>query len=110
MARARSDRSRLPAPPPPPAAARRPGPSYGDPEEVAAVLADEIVGPLLTARPAPDDDFFALGGDSLAAAVVVGRVRDRFGVPVSLTEFLAEPTLARLAALVELATADKGIR
>ncbi|SCL21421.1 amino acid adenylation domain-containing protein [Micromonospora pallida] len=102
------DRSRLPAPPPPSVAARRPDPSYDGPAGVGAVLADEIVGPLLAARPAPDDDFFALGGDSLAAAVIVGQVRDRFGVPVSLTEFLAEPTLARLAALVELATADKG--
>ncbi|HEY0698458.1 MAG TPA: non-ribosomal peptide synthetase, partial [Micromonospora sp.] len=103
------DRSRLPAPPPPSVAARHPDPAYADPEGVCAVLAAEIVGPLLAARPAPDDDFFALGGDSLAAAVVVGQVRDRFGVPVSLTEFLAEPTVARLAALVELATVDEGV-
>ncbi|HEX6630902.1 MAG TPA: amino acid adenylation domain-containing protein, partial [Gemmatimonadaceae bacterium] len=43
------------------------------------------------------DDFFALGGHSLAAARVVARVRERLGVQVALGEFFRVPTLAELA-------------
>ncbi|MEH1015679.1 amino acid adenylation domain-containing protein [Micromonospora sp. CPCC 206060] len=103
------DRSRLPVPPPPSTRVGEPagGPSYGAADGVGAVLATEIVGPLLDTRPAPGDDFFALGGDSLGAAVAVAQVRERFGVDVSLTEFFADPTVARLAALVALAADEE---
>ncbi|HEX6499075.1 MAG TPA: amino acid adenylation domain-containing protein [Micromonosporaceae bacterium] len=113
------DRDRLPVPPPTGTAPASGNPASGNPasgdpvypDGLQAVLATEVVGPLLAERPAPGDDFFALGGDSLAAAVVIERVRERFAVPVSLTEFLAEPTVAKLAALVTLggsASADTG--
>jgi acyl carrier protein len=52
------------------------------------------------------DDFFAAGGNSLQATQVLSRVRDAFGVEVGLPEFFAEPTVTRLAELVEEARAD----
>ncbi len=51
------------------------------------------------------DDFFALGGHSLAAARLLSRVRERLGVDVPLAALLADPTLGGLARLVEAALA-----
>ncbi|MEU8469123.1 amino acid adenylation domain-containing protein [Streptomyces sp. NPDC029006] len=41
---------------------------------------------------APDDDFFELGGESLLASRVLGRLRAAFGVDVTAREFFASPT------------------
>lgn len=49
---------------------------------------------------AADDDFFALGGQSLAATQVAARVRDRFGVDLPSTAVFEHPTVAELAAAV----------
>ena len=43
------------------------------------------------------DDFFVSGGDSLAVAQLLERVRDEFDVEVSIAAFLEEPTIAGLA-------------
>ena len=48
-----------------------------------------------------DDDFFELGGDSLAAADLVFRASERFGIEPSLTSFFAEPTLAAMARAIQ---------
>ncbi len=62
----------------------------------------EIWSELLGAEPAaPDDTFFAAGGHSLLAPLLLGRVRERLGVAVPLWEFLANPTIAGLTALTE---------
>jgi len=54
-----------------------------------------------------DDDFFALGGDSLSATRVIVRVRDHFAVDISVRAMFETPTVAGLAAHVsdELAAA-----
>lgn len=44
----------------------------------------------------PDDDFFALGGDSLLASQVLYQVQRRTGVELSLKDFLEHPTAAHL--------------
>ena len=62
---------------------------------VASMVGTEDVG--------ATDDFFVLGGNSLLAMRLVARVNDRFGVAVELREFLRTPTVATLAATVDLA-------
>jgi amino acid adenylation domain-containing protein len=50
-------------------------------------------------------DFFELGGDSLLAVQVVSRVRDRFGLEVTVRDLFDQPTLRDLAARIESALA-----
>ncbi|HEY7594751.1 MAG TPA: amino acid adenylation domain-containing protein [Actinophytocola sp.] len=91
------DRRALPAPPEPAATAT-------DTEwtELERVIATEVLGPLLSLSTVDKStDFFELGGNSLQATQVTARVRDRLGVDIGLADFLAEPTVARLATLVE---------
>ncbi|MET9514328.1 amino acid adenylation domain-containing protein [Streptomyces sp. NPDC002994] len=61
----------------------------------------DILTPLLD-WPSPDveGDFFALGGSSLQATVVVSRVRALFGIDIALADFFSRPTVAGLADLV----------
>lgn len=47
------------------------------------------------------DSFFELGGSSLVASLVVARVRECFGVELSISEFLNAPTIAELALLIQ---------
>jgi acyl transferase domain-containing protein/acyl carrier protein len=48
-------------------------------------------------RVAPEDDFFELGGDSITAVAMTGRIRDAFGVEVSIGSLFDYPNLAALA-------------
>ncbi|XIJ56949.1 amino acid adenylation domain-containing protein [Kitasatospora hibisci] len=91
------DRTALPEPQAAPAAApsgRRP-PRTPAEQLIAAVWADVLGVPEVGA----DDNFFHLGGDSLTAVRVVGRVFDVFGMISPYTIFDA-PTLAEFAAAV----------
>ncbi|MFE3292550.1 amino acid adenylation domain-containing protein, partial [Rhodococcus sp. NPDC059234] len=60
---------------------------------VAAVFAD-LLG---QARIGTDDSFFDLGGDSLVATRVIGRVNAALSVHLSVRDLFAEPTVAGLA-------------
>ncbi|WP_452672780.1 amino acid adenylation domain-containing protein [Streptomyces amritsarensis] len=99
------DRAALPAPqaePSAPAACHRP-PRTPAEQLIAAVWADVLGVPEVGA----DDNFFHLGGDSLTAVRVVGRVFDVFGMVSPYTIFDA-PTLAEFAAAVTAASDDGG--
>ncbi|MEU8759635.1 phosphopantetheine-binding protein [Streptomyces sp. NPDC048659] len=61
--------------------------------EIAAIW-EEVLGVPVTA----DADFFALGGQSLAAMEVVAAVRRRLGVSVRVRVLLEHPVLADFAA------------
>jgi amino acid adenylation domain-containing protein len=92
------DRRALPAPPAPDGAATD-DQAWTDLERT---IAADVLGPLLRlASVGREQDFFELGGNSLQATQVTSRVRDAFGVEISLADFLAEPTAARLARLVD---------
>ena len=76
---------------PPPAA------PHGEVEaDVLAVWRDVLGREQIGVR----DDFFDLGGHSLAAAQVVARLRDAFGVELPVTAVFDHPTVAELAAVV----------
>ncbi|MCC6808083.1 MAG: amino acid adenylation domain-containing protein, partial [Deltaproteobacteria bacterium] len=47
------------------------------------------------------DNFLALGGDSLTALRLVARLRDRFGIVITMRRLIGCPTLAEMAALLE---------
>lgn len=49
-----------------------------------------------------EDDFFELGGDSLQVAQVVFQIRQQFQVDLTLRAFLASPTIAHLAGLLQV--------
>lgn len=80
---------------------RTPLPSGSSPPtlgEVCAVVAEVLE----VAAIGPDDDFFALGGDSLSAMSVMAVARKRFDAAgASLPAFLADPTPHRLLAVLE---------
>jgi amino acid adenylation domain-containing protein len=70
-------------------------------------LITDIFTPILhTAAINPHDDFFALGGNSLQATRLLSRIRDTFGVDVSLAGFFAAPTPANLGAIIDAALPD----
>ena len=54
------------------------------------------------------DNFIELGGDSLVTIRIISRVRDMFGVELSLRQFFEEPTIGELARRVETMQQDQG--
>ncbi len=76
-------------------------------EEELAAIWREVLG---HEQVSVQDDFFALGGHSLLATRVVSRVRDRFQVELALPDLFREPTVERLAALVEAGRARPAAR
>jgi surfactin family lipopeptide synthetase A/fengycin family lipopeptide synthetase D len=48
-----------------------------------------------------NSNFIELGGDSLLTAILITRIYQIFGVEIKIDDFLASPTPARLAKLVE---------
>ncbi|HST58686.1 MAG TPA: condensation domain-containing protein, partial [Longimicrobium sp.] len=72
-------------------------------EEVLAGVWAEL---LEVERVGAEDSFFALGGHSLLATRLVSRVREAFGVELSLRAVFDAPTVEQLAAQVEGLLAD----
>jgi amino acid adenylation domain-containing protein len=85
--------------PPPDAAGVVAGAAYvapaGPAEEMLANVWSELLGVRRVGR---DDDFFALGGHSLLATQLVSRLREVFGVELSVRGIFETPILSVLAA------------
>jgi thioester reductase-like protein/amino acid adenylation domain-containing protein len=111
------DRSELPPPPPRPArrdmgdVARLPETAPRSEKEALLVGAWEEVLRLDEGEVGPEDNFFDLGGHSLAAAQLSSRVEQGFGVHVSMPLFMEDPTpgglLDRIEGLQSDVTADE---
>jgi acyl-coenzyme A synthetase/AMP-(fatty) acid ligase/acyl carrier protein len=69
------------------------------PEEIA--LCSMFAEVLRREQVSVEDDFFALGGDSLSAMRLVGRVSNAFGVALSLREFYSASTVGDLTNLIQ---------
>src|SRR5215468_3888301 len=66
------------------------------PEQAAVALVwQDVLG---VARVGLWDDFFAIGGGSVAAAQVVARIRAEVGLPVSVRQLFDHPTVGQLVA------------
>ncbi|MBE7162268.1 MAG: amino acid adenylation domain-containing protein, partial [Williamsia herbipolensis] len=92
------DRKALPAP----SVDAVPAPDAPPVDPVAAGIA-RIVEDVLGVTPDATTDFFALGGTSLSAVRVAGRVGEAFGVDLGVREFLAAPTVLGLVDTVRAA-------
>ena len=106
------DRSELPPPPPRPTrddadgVARLPERAPRSEKEALLTRIWEGVLRLDEGEVLPEDDFFDLGGHSLAAAQLSSRVEDGFGVHVSMPLFMEAPTLAGLCDRIEALQRD----
>jgi len=75
-----------------------------DPVAQAAALVAAVLG---VGRVGPEEDFFAVGGDSLQAMKVVAAARTHFGVEgIALRGFLDDPTPRGLVAAMRAAAAS----
>ena len=76
----------------------RDAPAAGPGTETEQIVAD-IVGELLNLDAVGrDDNFFMLGGHSLLGAQLIARLREGFGIDMTLRSLFEAPTVAALAA------------
>jgi NAD(P)-dependent dehydrogenase (short-subunit alcohol dehydrogenase family)/acyl carrier protein len=66
-------------------------------EEELAAIWGELLG---IEEIGVDDNFLQLGGHSLVGTRLVSRIRESFGVVLSLTEMLVRPTIAELTVVI----------
>jgi amino acid adenylation domain-containing protein len=81
----------------PAAPALPPAPGTGCLEAMLRIWGDAMGRPDIE----PDDDFFALGGDSLLALRIAARVRQELGVAVPVAALLQSPTARAAARLAD---------
>ncbi|AQZ63379.1 Siderophore biosynthesis non-ribosomal peptide synthetase modules [[Actinomadura] parvosata subsp. kistnae] len=89
---------------PEPAVRHREGPPAGDLEQAVADVFEELLEVPVLDRAA---DFFGLGGDSLLAVRAVVRLAKEAGASVPVREFLSDPTVAGVAAVVRARLGDQ---
>jgi len=91
--------------------------SYVAPRTATEERLAQIIAPLLKLQKVSvDGDFFKLGGHSLLGTQLIARVRDTFGIRMSLRFLFESPTISALAAEVErlllerLSIAEQSVR
>ena len=70
------------------------------PVSIERVIADVWAEVLKVGEVGADDNFFALGGDSLLAIQCVSRLRDKIAIRLTLTDFFENGTVGELTALI----------
>ena len=75
--------------------------------ELEAEVAEILAGLLGVEDVSVDDNFFMLGGHSLLGTQLIMRIRDAFGVDLSLRALFDSPTAAELAAEIERARVSR---
>jgi len=101
------DRSRLPAPAVSEPTGRSARTATGEHQyDATERLVADLWAELLEVTPGPDDDFFALGGHSLTATLLLNRVREVFGVDLRLRGIFLNPDVVSQARLIEAMRAD----
>jgi non-ribosomal peptide synthetase component F/acyl carrier protein len=75
-------------------------------EQTMAEIWSEILGVSQIGR---NDDFFSLGGHSVAAGRVILGVRKHFKVKVKLVDLFRYPTVAGMAALIDFTLGSKAV-
>ncbi|MET8846902.1 amino acid adenylation domain-containing protein [Amycolatopsis sp. NPDC004625] len=96
---AKVDRAALPDPAP----RGRTGPAAAPRDAFEAAVAEVWAEFLGTGAVGVDDDFFVLGGNSLQAARIAARLRERFACELRLRDVFVEPTVAGIARLLRAA-------
>lgn len=71
---------------------------FTDTERMLAELWIEVLR--ITSAPQPADNFFALGGDSMAMVMLEFRIREQLGVALKPGTVLVAPTLRELSFIV----------
>lgn len=79
------------------------GDGHASLEDAVAAIWAETLG---VSRIRGDDDFFALGGDSLLALTVVARTREAAGVDVRVLELFRAPRFAEFVGRIRMAAAS----
>jgi acyl carrier protein len=97
LANGKPDLRSLPEAAPPGSAEEYVAPSGATEETLAQIWAEVLQVPRVGAR----DDFFDLGGHSLLATVITHRIREQFGVEITLRSLFEAPTVAELARRLE---------
>lgn len=99
MTNGKPDKAALPAPcagnlmPNKFAVSSAPGESDGLQQQVSSLVASMLGRPSIEA----DEDFFMLGGHSMLGVELVSRIRDTFGVKLTLRQLFTAPTVAALS-------------
>lgn len=70
-------------------------------EQAIAALWSDILD--TTEQPSATDNFFALGGDSMAMVTLEFRIKEEFSVELPIGAVFSAPTLRELSALVDAA-------
>ncbi|MEV0678701.1 beta-ketoacyl synthase N-terminal-like domain-containing protein [Actinosynnema sp. NPDC050436] len=89
-----------PEPAAPPVVTAKPDPPSWQADDVVATVALLFAEVLHQPQVDEDDDFFALGGDSLIAVALIARVDETFDVALTPAEVFADPTPAGVASAI----------
>ena len=79
-----------------------PGPAESKGRAVETEVAEVWRGVLKVARIGSQDNFYSLGGDSLAMAEMLTAIEERFKRTVPVERFLEDPTVEMIARLVQV--------